>query len=66
MKTTISGAWNQLNTSYRLTSRISDVAIEFKSIFKEKYELDNIDLQEQLQLTLDDGTQLHYYFIKNL
>ncbi|OUA62389.1 ATP-dependent helicase [Bacillus thuringiensis serovar thailandensis] len=65
VKTTISGAWNQLNTSYRLTSRISDVAIEFqKYFFKEKYELDNIDLQEQLQLTLDDGTQLHYYFIK--
>lgn len=65
VKTTISGAWNQLNTSYRLTSRISDVAMEFqKHFFKEKYELDNIDLQEQLQLTLDDGTQLHYYFIK--
>ncbi|MGG0240787.1 AAA family ATPase [Bacillus rhizoplanae] len=66
VKTTISGAWNQLNTSYRLTSRISDVAIEFqKHFFKEKYELDNIDLQEQLQLTLENDTQLHYYFINN-
>ena len=47
---TIPGNWNKtLNTSYRFASNIGNLAIKFqKSIFKQKYNLDEINVMSQL------------------
>lgn len=67
VKTTIPGAWNQLNTSYRLSSRLTEIALDFQRyFFKDKYELDEIEFLEQLELNFEgEDQQLHYYYIKN-
>lgn len=47
---TISGVWNKtLNTSHRFSSNIGNIAIKFqKTIFKQKYNLDEINVLSQL------------------
>lgn len=47
---TIPGVWNKtLNTSHRFSSNIGNIAIKFqKSIFKQKYNLDEINVMSQL------------------
>jgi len=47
---TIRGTWNKtLNTSHRFSSNIGNIAIKFqKTIFKQKYNLDEINVMSQL------------------
>lgn len=47
---TIPGVWNKtLNTSYRFSSNIGNIAIKFqKTIFNQKYNLDEINVMSQL------------------
>jgi hypothetical protein len=71
IKTTIPGNWNQLNSTYRLSSRITKIAMNFQNyFFKDKYEIDVIELEEsqgvnqQLELELiEPNQQIHYYYL---
>ncbi len=52
--TTIGGAWNQLDESFRLSTIIAELAEDFQStFFKEKYEIDKIESVENTQKLLD-------------
>ena len=59
---TIPGAWNKsLNTSYRFTSNIGNLAIQFQNAFlKHKYSLD--DLKFMSQLDFEKRTIEYHYF----
>ncbi|MFZ7187177.1 NERD domain-containing protein [Avibacterium avium] len=65
--TQISGAWNKLKETFRLSSEITKLAQRFQEEFlKEKYVTDDILLAEnQLSLELTNST-INYYFIDNL
>lgn len=58
---TIPGIWNKsLNTSYRFSSNIADIARNFQSqIFKEKYNLDDLKIVPQLDF---ETRTIEYHF----
>ncbi len=52
--TTVGGAWNKLNQSFRLSTIIAELAEDFQSaFFKKKYEIDKIEIVDDKQQLLD-------------
>jgi hypothetical protein len=57
--TTIVGAWNLLNESFRLTTKIALLAEKFQnSFFMDKYDIDNIQTIKKTQGTFDFETNI--------
>lgn len=64
--TTIVGRWNELNDSFRASSKIIHVAFEFQDyFFNGKYDLDDINIIEQLELFNQPQFIRHTYFDKD-
>ncbi|WP_292469407.1 nuclease-related domain-containing DEAD/DEAH box helicase [Methanolobus sp.] len=65
-KTNVIGRWKELNESFRLTTRIADIAIKYqKYFFSEKYDFDNIKVIKQKTIA-DFGHEkpyFEYYFL---
>jgi len=60
--TTIRGAWNVLNKTFRFTTNIANLAALFqKRFFAEKYELDDFELFEQQNL--ENQTNIIEYYL---
>ncbi len=63
--TTISGAWNKLDESFRLSNKILQLAEKFQDkFFKEKYELDKA-VPKQQEIDFDEESIEYYKFNDN-
>ncbi len=61
--TGISGRWNELDESYRLTTKIANLAIKYQNyFFASKYDIEKVQVIEQ-QTLLDAKVNIEYYFI---
>ncbi|WP_024613169.1 AAA family ATPase [Clostridium sp. Ade.TY] len=66
VKTNVRGRWNELTTSYRISSNIAILLKEFqKEFFIKKYELDNIIIEEQIGLNINED-EITYIYCDNL
>lgn len=63
--TNIKGRWNELTKSYRVSTNIANLLREFqKEFFLNKYELDNIEIEEQIGLAINEDEVRYMYNIK--
>lgn len=66
VKTNIKGRWNELTKSYRVSTNIANLLREFqKEFFLNKYELDNIEIEEQIGLAINED-EVRYLYNENL
>lgn len=62
VKTNIKGRWNELTKSYRVSTNIVNLLREFqKEFFLNKYELDNIEIEEQIGLAINEDEVRYRY-----
>lgn len=62
VKTNIKGRWNELTKSYRVSTNIVNLLREFqKEFFLNKYELDNIEIEEQIGLAINEDEVIYRY-----
>ena len=63
--TGIPGRWNELNESFRLTTKIANLAIKYQNyFFAKKYDIDIIQIIKQ-QSIFDVQELIEYYFFKS-
>lgn len=66
VKTNIKGRWNELTKSYRISTNIAKLLREFqKEFFLNKYELDNIYIEEQIGLEINED-KIKYCYNPNI
>lgn len=62
VRTNVKGRWNELTKSYRASTNITILLKEFqREFFIKKYELDNIEIEEQIGLNINDD-EITYFF----
>ena len=66
IKTNVKGRWNELNESFRLNTKIANIAQNFQNFFfLDRYELDDIKYVYQQTLNYDNNPHLEYHFYQN-
>jgi hypothetical protein len=61
--TGISGRWNELDESYRLTTKVANLAIKYQNhFFASKYDIEKVQVIEQ-QTLFDAKISIEYYFL---
>jgi|LGOV01.1.fsa_nt_gb hypothetical protein len=64
IRTNIVGRWNELNESFRLHTKIANIATNFqKYFFLDKYELDKIKIAYYQTFNDDTNPHFEYYFL---